>query len=186
VRAFIYWFFLALLVALLAYASLFSFIPAVFLSGGIAAGFAYLGFLAWRYRRDRVWEHSRYQFRFYAALFTYVFVFWTVIGIFTNVREQRRFWARYEPYAAADGRPLGYTFYYLDHPEAWERVNSADLNRHLEQTKPERVLMIIETTKDFGRLRGYSVQAVEGFAVNAAWSAGSPPWDELRRPAKDP
>jgi hypothetical protein len=185
VPALIYWVLLVLVIALLAYASLFSLFPFVFLAGGVLIGLMYSGFLTLRYRKSGNWEHSKFQFRFHGVLFTYIVVFWTVVGIFTNVKEQRQFWARYEPYVSADGNRRGFTFHYLDYPGAWERVDSAELTRYLDETQPERVRLIIETTRDFGKLRAYAVQGVEGFSVNEAWSGGNPPWDELRRPGSE-
>ena len=184
-RAFIYWILLALIIALLAYLSFFSLIPFIFLAGGVAISLGYLGFLTTRYRQTRAWQHSAFRTRFFTALFTYIVVFWTVLGIFTNVREQRQFWARYEPYFADDGTRKGYTFHYLDYPGAWERVDSAQLNRYLETNHPDRVRVTLETTRDFGKLRGYAIQGVEGIAVNDAWSPGNPPWDILRSRGAD-
>jgi hypothetical protein len=179
-RSFIYWFLLAALVALLAFASLYSIVPLAFLAGGIAIALIYVAVLGKRYRETGRWDHDQFQFRLHSVIFTYVVVFWTFIGLFTNNKTHREFYARYEPYIASDGRQTGYVFHYLDHPESYERVNSPDLNRYLEEKRPERVRMVLETVRDFGRLRSYSVAEIDGIAVNADWTAGMPPWEELR------
>jgi hypothetical protein len=180
VRSFIYWLLFALVVALVAYASLLSLTPLIFLFGGILLGLSYAAFLYVRYRSSGRWLHSRFQFRFYAALFTYIVLFWTTIGLLVDI-EQRVFWARYEPYLEG-GTQMGFTFHYLDHPGAWERVNSPELNRYLEASRPERVRLIVEVRRDLGRLRDYSLRGVDGYAVSAGWSPGNPPWEELRNP----
>jgi hypothetical protein len=96
------------------------------------------------------------------------------------VKEQREFLARYEPYFH-QGIAEGFTFYYLDHPGAYERIDSAELNKLLIEKHPERVRMVLEIVKDFGRLRAYTVRSVESIPVDQAWSPGNPPWEALRR-----
>lgn len=39
--------------------------------------------------------------------------------------------------------------------------------------------MKLETVKDFGKLRAYSVEQVDGIRVNAGWIGGQPPWMKL-------
>jgi hypothetical protein len=115
------------------------------------------------------------------SIFVYVIVFWTTNGVFTNVKEDREFWARYEPYVA-DGVQHGYTFHYLDYANSYERVDSPDLNRYLEERKPEKVKLVLEIVKDFGKFRSYSVKSVETIHVNTTWTPGEPPWPALRTP----
>jgi len=175
----LYWSILILVVFLLAYSSLFYIAPFAFLIGGAAIGFGYLAFLTLRKRRSGVWEHSTHQYRFVGSIFVYVILFWTTSGVFTNVKEDREFWARYEP-NVTDGTPHGYTFYYLDYPNCYERVDSPDVNRYLEKQKPEKVKLVLEIVRDFGKLRSYSVKSVETIHVNTAWIGGEPPWPALR------
>jgi len=175
----LYWAFLVLVVLVLAYITPFGFLPLVFLAGGAVLGFGYMSFLSFRRRRSGVWEHGTYQFRFVGSIFFYVALFWTTVGIFDNVKEKREFVARYEPYIQ-DGQQHGYTFYYVDHADCYERIDSPDLNQYLREKNPERVRLVLEIVKDFGRLRAYSVQTVESIPVTVAWLGGSPPWAVLR------
>jgi hypothetical protein len=177
----VYWVFISLLILALAYTSLFSSIPLAFLAGGGILSLIYLGFLLHRRRQSGEWEHGKYQFRFAGTVFVYIALFWTTVGLFSNVKEQRVFFARYEPYIR-DGVQHGYTFHYIDHPGAYENIDSAYLNRYLEENKPDRVRLVLETVKDFGRLRSYSVRGVETISVNEGWIGGTPPWDALRQP----
>ncbi len=177
--AIFYWTILILVVLLLAYASLFNLAPFVFLLGGAVLGLGYLAFLGRRKRRSGVWEHGKYQYRFVGSVFVYVILFWTTSGIFTNVKTEQEFWARYEPYMR-DGEQHGYTFHYLDYANCYENVDSPDLNRYIEEKKPEKVKLVLEVVKDFGTLRAYSVKSVETIPVNAAWIGGEPPWPVLR------
>jgi len=188
VRAFtfFYWSFLAFVIGLLVYASVFSLVPLLVLLGGIVTTLGYAAFLAIRFKRSGTWEHGRFRLRFHAILVLYIAAFWIVVSLFTNVREQHEFWARPEREAASDGRVRGYVLHYVDFPGSYERVNSTTLNRHLDDTRPSRVRMTIETTRDLGRLRAYSVESVDGIRVNDAWSGGSPPWDEIRNRAATP
>ena len=175
----LYWSTLILAIILLAYASPFYVAPLVFLLGGAVLGFGYLAFLSWRKRRSGVWEHSTHQLRFVGSIFVYVILFWTTNGIFTNVKEDREFWARYEPYVT-NGTQHGYIFHYLDYANSYERVDSPDLNRYLEEKKPEKVKLVLEIVRDFGKLRAYSVKSVETIHVNTSWLGGEPPWPALR------
>ena len=175
----LYWIAVIAVVVFLAYASLFNLAPFVFLIGVAIIGFGYLAFLSYRKRRSGVWEHKTHQFRFAGTVFIYVILFWTVLGIFTNEKEQREFWARYEPYVT-NGAQHGYTFYYLDYAKSYERVDSPTLNRYLEEKKPEKVKLVLEIVRDFGKLRAYSVQTVEAIPVNNTWAGGDPPWAALR------
>ena len=152
----------------------------LFLAGGLALVGGYVAFLALRYRRLKEWQHGRFQFRFSVAMFVYIVLFWTVIGLFTDVRSELEFAARHEPYFAADGLQHGYTFLYVDHPGSYERVNSAALNDYIRRVRPERVQLKLETIKDFGKLRAYSVEQVDGIRVNVGWIGGQPPWTQLR------
>jgi len=176
----LYWSTFILVVVLLAYASPFHLAPLAFLLGGVVLGLGYLGFLSWRKRRSGVWEHSTHQFRFVGSLFVYVILFWTTNGVFTNVKEDREFWARYEPYVT-EGTQHGYVFRYLDYANSYERVDSPDLNRYLEENKPEKVKLVLEIVRDFGKFRSYSVKSVETIHVNTAWTPGEPPWPALRQ-----
>jgi len=175
-----YWSILILVIIALAYVSPFHLAPLVFLLGGLALGGGYLAFLSWRKRRSGVSEHSIHQSRFVGSIFVYVIVFWTTNGVFTNVKEDREFWARYEPYVT-DGTQHGYVFHYLDYSNSYERVDSPDLNRYLEEKKPEKVKLVLEIVRDFGKFRSYSVKSVETIHVNTAWTPGEPPWPALRK-----
>jgi hypothetical protein len=163
-RNILYWSFLILLAIFLAYISPFGLYHLIFLAGGVIVVFLS--------RRIRV--------SFLGSVFVYVAVYWTTIGVFSNVKERREFFARYEPYVHA-GKPEGYTFYYLDYPGFYERVDSADLNKLLEDKRPSQVRMVLEIVRDFGKLRAYSVRSVEGIPVDQNWSGGNPPWDVLRQ-----
>ena len=175
----LYWSTFILVVVLLAYASPFHLAPLAFLLGGVVLGLGYLGFLSWRKRRSGVWEHSTHQFRFAGSVFMYVILFWATNVVFTNVKEDREFWARYEPYFT-EGTQHGYVFHYLDYANSYERVESPSLDRYLEEKKPEKVKLVLEIVRDFGKFRSYSVKSVETIAVNAAWIPGEPPWRALR------
>lgn len=164
----------------LAYVSPFHLAPLVFLLGGLVLGGGYLAFLSWRKRRSGFSEHGIHQSRFVGSIFVFVIVFWTTNGVFTNVKEDREFWARYEPYVM-DGTQHGYVFHYLDYANSYERVDSPDLNRYLEEKKPEKVKLVLEIVRDFGRFRSYSVKSVETIHVNTAWTPGEPPWPALRK-----
>lgn len=179
-QSILYWLILILGVLLLAYVSLFNVAPFAFVLVGAVLGLGYLAFLSWRRRRSGVWEHSTYQYRFFGSLFVYVILFWTTSGVFTNVKQDREFWARYEPYVT-NGAQHGYTFYYLDYANCYERVDSPDLNRYLEEKKPEKVKLVLEIVRDFGKLRSYSVKSVETIHVNTTWIGGEPPWPVLRK-----
>jgi hypothetical protein len=175
----LYWSTLVLAVMLLAYGSLFYIAPFAFLFGGVVIGLGYLGFLKWRQRRTGQWEHSTHQFRFVGTIIVYVMVFWTTSGIFTGVKEQKVFWARYEPYMT-ESVQQGYTFHYLDYANCYERVDSPDVKRYLEEKKPEKVKLVVETVKDFGKLRAYSLKRVDSINVSRTWIGGEPPWPMLR------
>jgi len=175
-----YWSFLILGSILLAYASPFSFAPLIFLAGAFAFGAAYFAVLVYRRGRSGVWEHKTYQSRFVSSFLLYVVLFWTTNGLFTNVKEQREFQARYEPYLEG-GSQHGYTFYYLDYEGSYERIDSPELNALIAEQNPGRVRMVLEIVKDFGRLRAYTVRTVESIPVDKAWTAGNPPWDALRK-----
>jgi hypothetical protein len=84
---------------------------------------------------------------------------------------------------ASDGRTRGHVFHYIDFPESYERIVSADVDRYLAARRPDRVQLLIRATTDFRVLRAYSVEWVDGISVNDTWSWGSPPWDELQRRA---
>ena len=178
-RSIFYWSFLILVAILLAYISPFSLVPLVFLAGSAVLGFGYLLFLSHRRRRSGAWEHSQFQSRFFGSLIVFVMTYWTTVGLFTNVKEQREFLARYEPYVQ-NGSQRGYTFYYQDYAGYYERIDSPQLNRFLSEHNPDRVRMVLEIVRDFGKLRAYSVRSVESIAVDKDWIDGSPPWAALR------
>jgi hypothetical protein len=180
-RSILYWGFLVLAAILLAYLSPFNLAPISFLAGALLVLGGYFLFLSYRRRRSGSWEHSIYQFRFVGSVLLYVMVFWTTIGLFTNVKEQREFLASYEPYVQ-EGRQKGYTFYYLDHAGFYERIDSPELNALIAEKRPERVRMMLELVSDFGKLRAYTVRSVESIPVTMAWTDGNPPWEALRRP----
>lgn len=178
-RSILYWSFLVLVSVLLAYLSPFSISPLIFLAGVVVFIAAYFAFLSYRRGRSGVWEHKTYQSNFVSSFLLYVMVFWTTNGLFTNVKEQREFQARYEPYIAG-GSQHGYTFYYVDYDGAYERIDSPELNAWIAEKNPARVRMVLEIVKDFGRLRAYTVRSVESIAVDKAWTDGNPPWAALR------
>lgn len=174
-----YWVFFVGIVLVLAYASLFNLTPLVFLIAGGVLGFGYLAFLSYRKRQSGVWEHSKYQQRFVGSVFLLVIIFWTTVVLFSNIKEPREFWARYEPYIS-EGKQRGYTFYYLDHANSYERIDSPALNKYIEDRNPGKVKLVLEIVRDFGRLRAYSVKSVDAIAVNKEWIDGEPPWSVLR------
>jgi len=178
-RSILYWSFLLLVSLILAYVSPFSLAPLVFVAGAIVLTVGYFSFLSYRRQRSGDWEHSRYQVKFVGSVLLYVMVFWTTVGLFINVREQREFLARYEPFVQ-DGSQHGFTFYYLDYEGSYERIDSPELNRFLAEKSPERVRMVLETVRDFGKLRAYTVLSVESIAVDKTWTDGNPPWAALR------
>ena len=178
-RSIFYWSFLILVSLILAYASPFNISPLVFLAGAIVLTVGYFCVLSYRRRHSGVWEHNQHQIKFIGSMLLYVMIFWTTVGLFANVREQREFLARYEPFVQ-DGRQSGYTFYYLDHAGSYERIDSPELNKFIAEKSPERVRMVLEIVKDFGKLRAYTVRSVESIAVDKAWTDGNPPWAALR------
>ena len=108
-RRILYWSSLILAAILLAYISPFNLTPIIFLGGAFVIAGGYFSFLSHRRRRSGVWEHGTHQFRFVGSVILYVMVYWTTVGLFTNVKEQREFLARYEPYIQ-EGRQHGFTF----------------------------------------------------------------------------
>ena len=178
-RSILYWSFLIVAAILLAYVSPFDVAPIVFLAGAILFAAAYFLFLCFHRRRSGAWEHSRYQIRFIGSVLVYVMIYWTTIGLFSNVKERREFTARYEPYMQG-GNQRGYTFFYLDYPENYERIDSPELNTLIRETNPERVQIVLEVVRDFGRLRAYTVRSVQSIPVDKAWTDGNPPWEVLR------
>jgi hypothetical protein len=182
-RSILYWSFLILAAILLAYVSPFNLSPIIFLVGALLIAAGYFLFLSYRRYRSGAWEHRTHQIRFVGSILLYVMVYWTTVGLFSNVKEQREFWARYEPYVQG-GNQHGYTFFYLDHAGNYERIDSPELNKLILEKNPLRVLMVLEVVKDFGRLRGYSVRSIESIPVDKAWTDGNPPWEALRQPYK--
>jgi len=183
-RNILYWSFLILIAILLAYATPFGLYHLVFLGGGLIIFGVYFAFLSRRRRISGAWEHDRYRVSVFGVLLVWVVVYWTTIGVFSNVKERREFQARYEPYVH-QGNPEGYVFYYLDYPGSYERIDSPELNKLIEEKRPERVRMVIEIVRDFGRLRAYTVRSVESITVEKAWTPGNPPWEALRTKQKD-
>jgi hypothetical protein len=167
---------------LLAYVSPFYLSPYVFLLGGAAFGGGYYVFLSYRRNKSGVWEHSTRQYRFFGTLFVYIATFWTIQGIYTNHKEQRAFWVRYEPYIS-NGAPHGYTLYYLDYPGTHEHVDSPALNSYIADKKPEKVKLVLEVVSDFGKLRSYSILTVDNVPVSGGWipEESAPPWPALRK-----
>jgi len=182
-RSILYWSFLILGAIFLAYISPFNLSPVIFLGGALMIAAGYFLFLFYRRSRSGVWEHSAYQIRIVGSILLYVMVYWTTVGLFSNVKEQREFWARYEPYVLA-GSQHGYTFFYLDHEGSYERIDSPELNKLIVEKNPDRVRMVLEVVKDFGKLRSYSVRSIESIPVDKAWTDGNPPWEALRLPQK--
>jgi hypothetical protein len=179
-RSILYWSFLVLAAILLAYISPFNLVPLVFMLAFALLGIGYLLFLNYRRRRSGMWEHGRYQVRFVGSVIVFLMIFWTTVGLFTNVKEHREFLARYEPYIQ-DGNQRGYTFYYLDYAGYYERIDSPELNRFIAERNPDRVRLVLETVRDFGRLRAYTVRSVETIPVDKFWTDGNPPWGALRK-----
>jgi hypothetical protein len=179
----LYWSFLILASILLAYISPFNLVPLVFLGGGVILGVAYLPYSYFQKKRGSgPADSGRRTIHVIGSVMVYVMVYWTTIGLFTNVKEQREFMARYEPYVR-DGTPQGYTFHYVGHEGSYERIDSPELNALLADRRPERVRLLLEVVRDFGRLRGYSVLRVESIPVDKFWAEGNPPWETLRAPA---
>src|SRR6185436_15661348 len=171
----LYWTIFVAVVLLLAYVSLsiFSLAPFAFLIGGAALGLGYLGF-----RHYRKQEFEKYRQRFAGSVFLYVIMFWTTVGLFTNQKEQREFWARYEPHVE-NGVPHGYTFYYLDYANSFELVDSPDINKYIQEKSPQKVKMGLQVVRDFGKLRSYSLMTVDSIPVGMSWTGGEPPWSAL-------
>jgi hypothetical protein len=178
-RNILYWSFLILISILLAYATPFGLYHLVFLGGALVIFVGYFGFLSIRRKASGVWEHDRYRVSIFGVLLVWVVVYWTTIGLFSNAKELREFRARYEPYVQ-QGTPEGYVFYYVDYPGAYERIDSPELNKLIQEKRPEQVRMVLEIVRDFGRLRAYTVRSVESISVDKAWTEGNPPWQALR------
>src|SRR4030095_1771670 len=106
-RNILYWSFLILVAILLAYVSPFGLYHLVFLLGAGALVLAYYSILPRQQRRVAA-----------ASVFVYVAIYWTTVGLFSNVNAQREFLARHEP-DVDQGIAEGFTFYYLDHPGAY-------------------------------------------------------------------
>jgi hypothetical protein len=180
-RSISYWSFLILTAIVLAYFSPFTLSPIIFLGGALLMVAGYFVFRSFRRRRSGKWERQTHQIRFVGSLLLYVMVYWTTVGLGSNVKVKREFLARYEPYVQ-DGIQKGYTFFYLDYSGSYERIDSPELNTLIREKNPERVRIVLEVVKDFGRLRAYTVRSVESVPVDKAWTDGNPPWEALREP----
>lgn len=178
-RSILYWSGLIFAAILLAYLTPFSLVPVAFVGAAILFALGYTLFLGYRRRRSGIWEHGKYKVAFIGSIIVFVMTFWTTVGLFSNVKEQREFLTRYEPYVDA-GAMRGYTFYYLDFPGKYERIDAPELNQFLTEHRPDRVRMVLEVVRDFGRLRAYSVKSVESIPVDKFWTEGDPPWEALR------
>ncbi len=160
----------------------FSVYPFFFLGAVVLFAIAYLAFLGYRRVRTREWQHYRYSFRFYAVVVGFTVLFWATINVFTGIRREQVFRASYQSYRVnGDPQRVAYRFHYLDYPDCSETVYLDELRRYLESSKPSDVRLTLETTWDFGTMRGYSLEKVDEIRVNAGWSNGHPPWDALRR-----
>jgi hypothetical protein len=175
----IYWTVLVIGTVLLSYLSSFQLAPLVFLGGGAILGVGYLVLSARQRARNPQWNSGGYRTRFAGSIILYVALFWVTAQLGKS-REPMEFWASYEPYVE-NGKPRGYVFRYLDFKDSYERIDSPELNSYLREKAPERVKLVLEVVKDFGRLRSYSVQRVETFTVNSEWIDGMPPWAALRQ-----
>ena len=175
----LYWSFLILTAILLAYLSPFNIAPIIFLAGAIlfTGGYILLSFLF--HSRSGPAQQGQRPIRFIGSVLVYVMVFWTATGLFSNAKELRKFTARYEPHVEA-GVQRGYTFYYLDYPGSYERIDSPELNKLIRETSPQQVQIVLEVVKDFGKLRAYTVRSVESIPVDKEWTGGNPPWEALR------
>jgi hypothetical protein len=161
---------------------MFSVYPFFYLFAIMAFVLAYVTWLACRKQRIGEWQHHVYAFRFYLLIVGFTVLFWCTIEIFTDVRREHVFRARYESFGVnGDPRRIAFRFHYIDYPDCSETVYLDELRRYLEERKPAVVLLTIETTRDFGNLRGYSLEKVDNIRVNKGWSNGHPPWDALRR-----
>jgi hypothetical protein len=180
-QSILYWSILIIAAILLAYISPFNLSPVIFMGGALLMVAGYFLFLSYRRARSGIWEHPTHQIRLVGSILVYVMVFWTTVGLFSNVKQQIEFWASYEPYIQG-GTQHGYTFLYLDHAGSYERIDSPELNKLILEKNPQRVRMVLEVVKDFGRLRGYTVRSVESIPVDKGWTDGNPPWEALRRP----
>jgi hypothetical protein len=179
-RSILYWSLLVLAAIVLAYLSPFNLTPIVFLAGAALFAAGYFLFRLFGRGRQSGTQHGGYQVRFIGSILIYVVVYWTTIGLFSNVKEKREFLARYEPFVQ-DGIQRGYTFFYLDYAGSYERIDSPELNKLIVEKSPDRVRMVLEVVRDFGRLRGYTVRSVESIPVDKAWTEGNPPWEALRK-----
>jgi len=152
----------------------------VFVLAGI--GLAYVAWLAWQKRRTGEWQHRVYAFRFSLLVAGFTVLFWGAIGLFTDVKRLHVFRARYESFGV-NGNPqrIAFRFHYIDYPDCSETVDLDELRRYLDASKPADVRLTLETTWDFGTMRGYSLEKVDEIRVNEGWSNGHPPWDVLRR-----
>ncbi len=112
----------------------------------------------------------------------YLVLFWTVIGVFTSVDREVEFEATWRTEGAFTPRKL--VFDYVGHPGCREIVRARDLEAKLAGREGETVRLTLGLTFDFGDLRGYHVQKVDGVVVNGrsdgeGWIGGNPPWDAL-------
>jgi hypothetical protein len=175
-QSILYWCVLIFGAIALAYIGPFNLAPLIFLAGGLLLGLWYA--ISLRIGRQ---HPGTTQTRLIGSILVYVMVFWTTTGMFSNVKKRREFWARYEPYVQG-GAQQGYTFFYLDYAGRYERIDSPELNKWISERNPDRVRLVLEVVKDFGRLRAYTVRSVESIPVDKAWIDGNPPWEALRQP----
>jgi hypothetical protein len=160
---------------------MFSVIPIIYLGALAAAALAYLLLLLVIRKRNGLWLHYKYAFRFWSFVGLFSVLYWGAIAFFTGVEREHVFLARYESFAVSGSGRKAYRFRYVDYPESSETVYSEELSRYLEEAAPEHVRLILITTWDFGYLRAYHLQKVDHIDVNAGWSNGQPPWDVLRQ-----
>jgi hypothetical protein len=161
---------------------MFSLYPFYYLFAIAGIGLAYLAWFLRQKSRTGAWQHRTYRFRLAVAIVGFTVLFWGAITLFTDVRREHVFRARYEPFNInGDPRRVAFRFHYIDYPGSSETVDLDDLRRYLETSRPAEVRLTLETTWDFGALRGYSLEKVDHIRVNEGWSNGHPPWDVLRQ-----
>jgi hypothetical protein len=162
--------------------TVFSVFPILFLAAVALLALAYLAFLGYRRARTGEWQHDRYRFPLALVIVGFTAVFWGAIAVFTDVRREHVFRARYEAFNVnGDPQRIAFRFRYIDCLECSETVYLDELRRYLESARPTEVRLTLETTWDFGRMRGYSLEKVDDIRVNAGWSNGHPPWEALRK-----
>ena len=160
---------------------MFSVYPVWYLAALLVLIIAYGAFVAARHRQTGERQHARYRSTFVSLIVGFSVLYWGALGLFTGVRREHIFRARYEAFAVGgDSRHIAYRLHYIDYPDCSETVYLDELERYLETRKPSEVRLTLQTTWDFGTMSSYSLEKVDDIRVNAGWSNGHPPWSVLR------